>query len=87
MTITTLAELKRALQTGVSLTLVNAQGWNGMPHKYLNIPRKIEKVQTNAIKFEGGSWLEFEKAGAYTFTENGFIVQPGNLHPLEYIFN
>lgn len=85
MQVHTLAELKRAFSeyhaTGGTLTLIRAEG---MPnHRYLNVPRKIEKVQTNAIKFEGGSWLEFDKAPEYTFTPNGFIVSG----QLEYTFN
>lgn len=57
-------------------------------HKFLNIERKVEKLQTNAIKFEGGSWLYFPKVNCIkidkylyngndlclTITESGFNV-------------
>jgi hypothetical protein len=43
--------------------------WGGteQPHKYLNMPRKVAKAQTNSIKFEGGSWLYYEKASNWKF--------------------
>lgn len=73
--ITSLAELKRMLKPGITLTLVNTS----MPtHKYLGTARKIIKTQTNAVQFEGGSWLYHGKAGDYTFTENGFILDISN---------
>ena len=44
--------------------------FNNPNHKWLNIKRKVEKCQTNAVKFIGGSWLQFEKAGNYRFHED-----------------
>jgi len=48
-------------------------------HKNLNIPRRIIKKQTNAIKFEGGSWLGLgstgEKASDFSFDDNTFTVK------------
>ena len=88
---TTLAELKRFMQTSPTLTLISAQSWNGQPHKFLNIPRTVEKTQTNAIKFSGGSWLEYEKAACYTFLGDTFTVDPSTekvaLHSLTYKIN
>lgn len=69
MKIKTLAELKRALVAGFKLQLV---GCDRMDHKYMGTIRAVEKQQTNAVKFEGGSWLEFGKAGEYTFYDYGF---------------
>lgn len=65
----TLADLKRTLTVGTRLTLIDT---NMVGHKYLNITRAIEKVQTNSIKFEGGSWLEFGKAADYTINDREF---------------
>lgn len=71
-------QLKSYLQEGMTLTLI----YSSLPdHKALNIPRKIEKKQTNAIKFEGGSWLGLgstgEKAKDYTFKDNTFTYDGG----------
>ena len=66
----TLADFKR-LDVGTVLELVQA---DGMPeHKYLNVPRKIEHKQSNAIRFEGGSWLYYPKANEFSF-ENDLII-------------
>jgi hypothetical protein len=62
--------LKR-LKVGDKLVLVKS---HYMPHKYLNIPRAIIKAQTNAIKFEGGSWLYFPPAADFVSTEKGFGI-------------
>ena len=65
-------------------------------HKFLNTTRKVEKLQTNAIKFEGGSWLYFPKAEAVkidkylnndtdiilTIKEDNFPVLGYHLRPL-----
>lgn len=65
-----LSELKK-LEEGQQLTLVNSYD---KPHKNIGIKRKIIKKQTNAIKFEGGSWLYFPKASKFRGTERGFII-------------
>ena len=44
-------------------------------HKYFNISRKIEKIQTNSLKFEGGSWLYFKDI--ISLTESGFKMKNG----------
>lgn len=64
------------------------------PREKLKAPRKIIKTQTNAIQFEGGSWLYFDTPAAYSeHTKNGFIVwqwiEDGTqkrIWELEYIF-
>ena len=40
-----------------------------MPHKFLNINRNVEHMQSNAIRFEEGSWLYWPKASAVTLTK------------------
>lgn len=85
--IQTFAELKRALQVNTELKLV----WSEIPnHKYLNTIRKIEKVQSNGVRFEGGSWLGLgmygEKANDFKYTNNGFLVTHKGEKLLEYKF-
>lgn len=60
----TLADFKR-LPVGTILSLSKAIDWDGREwtdHKGLKTPRKIAHKQTNAIKFEDGSWLEYPPA-------------------------
>lgn len=64
----TLADFKR-LPVGTKLKLIAT---SMTAHKYFNITRAIEHVQTNAIRFEGGSWLEYPKASDITF--NGKFI-------------
>ena len=49
-------------------------------HKFINQIRKVEKLQSNAIKFEGGSWLYFPKADCvtiekYLYNDNDVIIK------------
>jgi hypothetical protein len=54
----TWTSLQRRLNVGIPFTLISFPG----NHKYLNIPRKIIKRQSNGIQFAGGSWLQFPPA-------------------------
>ena len=54
----TFSDVKRKLTKGTELKCVR----NDHSDKHLNITRKIDVVKTNAIRFEGGSWLHFPKA-------------------------
>mgnify|MGYP006910659420 CR=1 FL=1 len=58
------ASIKKLLTLGTELEVLQYEYREGEvePHKYQNIGRKIDKVQTNSIRFKGGSWLEFGKA-------------------------
>jgi hypothetical protein len=68
MTIKNLSQMKKYFSTNESeIELIYSKR---MPHKNLNVVRKIEKCQTNAVKFTGGSWLEFGKAENYKFNDN-----------------
>lgn len=73
MKITNLSQLKKYLATPeAEITLV---WFHRGDHKFLNIPRKVEKLQTNAVKLTGGSWLDLDKASNFSFQEpNTFIV-------------
>lgn len=55
------SDIKKLLQEGVAVEVLSYQWNEGQDsiHKYKNISRKIEKRQTNAIRFEGGSRLYF----------------------------
>lgn len=78
---TNLAQLKKFLSVGRVLTL-HMDG-----HKMDGVPRKIEISQSNAVKFEGGSWLYYSKAGDYSFTPEGFKVNETGWPELTYIYN
>lgn len=77
--IKTFAELKRELYEGRRLKLVWTADSN---HKKLGLIRAIAKKQTNAIKFEDGSWLGLgstgETAKNYLFHEDGFTFLQEN---------
>ena len=83
-------QLKKGLNIGDTLTIVDT---SLVGHKYLNVPRKIIKKQTNAVKFEGGSWLGLgatgEKAENFSFFNNGFTYRFGenNKDYISYKFN
>lgn len=69
MQINTLADFKRYLATPeAKIKLVSAPT---MPnHKYLGVTRGVAKLQTNAVKLEGGSWLDWYR-GTKGFTFRG----------------
>jgi len=82
MTVTSFAQLKRELKPGVALKLVDTD----VPcHKLLGIVRKVDRQQTNAIMFVGGSWLYLSAAKDFTFQENGFTYD-SNGTMLKYEF-
>lgn len=86
--IKTLADFKR-LPVGTTLTLTQAYDWVGKDwtdHKALNKPRKIEHVQSNAIRFEGGSWLEHPTATQFVPNQDGdgFTIEYDNGMQLTY---
>lgn len=56
------ADIKRALTEGTTLTMVSH---DTMPNgQLIGLTRKIIKRQTNAIQFEGGSWLYLDRPAA-----------------------
>lgn len=42
-------------------------------HRFYGLDRKAEKVQTNSVKFEGGSWLYYKDILA--ITSQGFSIK------------
>tara|TARA_Y100001951_G_scaffold95446_1_gene92944 strand:- start:291 stop:602 length:312 start_codon:yes stop_codon:yes gene_type:complete len=68
------ADIKRKLIVGQPLKCLR----NDFSDKYVGKTRKIEKMQTNAIKFEGGSRLGFPKAKyVEVINENTFSLVEG----------
>lgn len=83
----TFADVKRALQVGVTVTMVRHDWYpNG---KLMNVPRKVIKVQSNGVQFEGGSWLHFPKASDIAVHERGFsvLLSAENADFMEYEIN
>lgn len=64
----TLADFKR-LPVGTKLLTV--QGLD----RYVGTVREITHKQSNAIKLQGGSWLEYPKASEVTITPGGIRYQ------------
>ena len=64
----TFADIKRKFKENVVLTCYQHDVKNDF--KFLNVPRKIAKLQTNAIMFEGGSWLYYRKASDWVIIDN-----------------
>jgi len=80
MKISNLAELKR-LPVGAALMLVKCEvehegKISTVKHRYLMQVRTIEKMQTNALKLSGDSWLYFPKAQFFKAEEDGFSILP-----------
>lgn len=50
------------------------------PKGTVGLLRTVEKVQTNAIMFSGGSWLYFPKAALFQATDNGFNIMPAGIY-------
>lgn len=76
-----LSELKKDAKnyTWELYKFINPETEQNIPHKYLNVPRKIEKLQSNSLMFEGGSWLYFPKSKdisfeKYLYNDNDVIV-------------
>jgi hypothetical protein len=82
----TFADIKRKLIEGNSITMLR--------HDYghcdlIGLDRKVIKRQTNAVQFEGGSWLRLDKpASNYIPTsENTFLVRLNQDQFMEYRIN
>ena len=71
--INSIAQLKaKAKEYTWELYMFNESGIPTQPmlkHKFLNVIRKVEHTQSNSLRFEGGSWLDWPKASATTFSE------------------
>jgi len=81
-----LADLKR-VQVGDTFTMTfSALGGGSL----LNVPRKVKRVQSNALQFEptsagrDGSWLYFPPAKEFKPEPDGFSVMEGDKVFLTY---
>jgi hypothetical protein len=82
----TFSDIKRKLVTGNTVTMLR--------HDYgacnlIGLERKVIKRQTNAVQFEGGSWLRLDRpASEYIPTsENTFLVHLQGDKYMEYRIN
>lgn len=72
------ASIKRLLQVWATLKLTDyIRNWEKKETNRIWVPRKIIHRQSNAIRFEGGSWLYFNitKAGDTDHTEKWFEIR------------
>lgn len=84
MNIKSFAQLKRELKVGTKIMLIDTHLHN---HKGLHIEREVVKQQTNAVKFNDGSWLGLgstgEIASMFSFDGDKFTLswcdEPGYL--------
>lgn len=82
----TFSDIKRRLTEGAILTMVR--------HDYghcnaIGMPRRIVKRQSNAICFEGGSWLRLDRPASEFIVQgdDGFLVHLNDDKFIEYKFN
>ena len=77
----TLSDLKKRIQTGIKIKLIDAFP---KPHKYLGLVRTITKVQTNGFYMatdeqlaenKHGSWLDYPKAKGLEIGGNSFRIK------------
>ncbi len=56
-------------------------------HKSYNKDRKAEKVQTNGVRLDGGSWLYFNDIDPEWVFDSGFKINDGSEDGfIEYVF-
>ena len=70
------AELKRFFaEPGAAIVQIR-HDWlrPDAPSQLIGVERRIQKVQSNAVQFEGGSWFYYPKAKEIRFTDEGFEV-------------
>lgn len=71
-----LAEFKRLLaEPNTTLTLIATDTEKQPAHKFINITRKIGKIQTNGVYLldpitKKGSWLDYGKASSWKFVDD-----------------
>lgn len=87
MTMKTFSDIKRKLVEGNSITMTR-HDWYPQG-KLMGVERKVIAKQTNAVQFEGGSWLRLDKkAGDYIPSgENSFLVRLDGENFMEYQIN
>ena len=84
----TFADIKRALVKGKNLTMLK-HDWFPNSNKLIGVKRKIITQQSNAIQFEGGSWLYFDKPASHyvPLNDNSFSVKLDDDNVMTYEIN
>ena len=82
MKIENLNQFKKYLQVGTKLKSKYTAGQKGSNGEV--IERVVTKKQTNAIKFDNGSWLYLESAKDFNFTDNKIELLSGDEVVAEY---
>lgn len=70
----TFTDIKKQLVEGAKLKLIRHDWLRPNSKISIGSTRKIIKRQSNAIQFEGGSWLYFPKSSNVAIQENGFAI-------------
>ena len=77
------ADIKRALCEGVTVTMIKHDWYPAS--EMIGKQRKIVKRQSNAIQFEGGSWLFFDKPASHfkanSANEFSVLLNPNDNEP------
>jgi hypothetical protein len=83
----TFADIKRKLVEGNSITMVRHDWYPD--GKLIGLERKVIKKQSNAVQFEGGSWLRLDKKACDYIPsgENSFLVRLEGENFMEYRIN
>ena len=83
----TFADIKRKLITGVSVTMIRHDHYPNCG--LIGLERKVIKRQSNAVQFEGGSWLRLDKPAAdyIPTSENTFLARLVDDKFMEYKIN
>jgi len=73
----TFADIKRKLVEGATITMVRHDWYPD--GKHIGVKRKVIKRKTNAVQFEGGSWLYLDRPAKEfkPLSHNTFSVQLG----------
>jgi hypothetical protein len=83
----TFSDIKRKLVEGNSVTMIRHDWFP--TGKLIGLERKVIKRQSNAVQFDGGSWLRLDKpASDYIPTsENTFLARLDGDKFMEYKIN
>jgi hypothetical protein len=83
----TFADIKRKLTEGNSITMTR-HDWYPQG-KLIGLERKVIKRQSNAVQFDGGSWLRLDRPAAdyIPTSENTFLVRLDGDKFMEYSIN
>ena len=78
--ISTLAELKRALTMGARVETLTMLSGAVVPEGHPFRVREVTKVQTQAVRLDNKSWLDFGKASEWNFEGDTFKHNDGRTY-------